>query len=189
MPKIEVNEQQFFELLGETMNAGQLEAILTVAKAELDGWEHTGPASERTIKIELNDTNRPDLWSTAGVARQLRVYRGGSLPLYPFFSREGEMQKAEYRVVVDASVESMRPYMATFVISGKPISDAMLKDSIQTQEKLCANFGRKRRSVSMGMYRIELIKWPVAYRAVDPDTTSFTPLQTETPMDLRHILA
>jgi phenylalanyl-tRNA synthetase beta chain len=189
MPKIEVNEQQFFELLGETMDAAQLEAILTVAKAELDGWEQAGPASERTIKIELNDTNRPDLWSTAGVARQLRVYRGGPIPSYPFFSREGEMQKAEYRVVVDASVESMRPYMATFVISGKPISDAMLKDSIQTQEKLCANFGRKRKSVSMGMYRIELIKWPVSYRAVDPDTTSFTPLQTESSMDLHRILA
>lgn len=189
MPKIEVNEHQFFELLGETLEADQLEAILTVAKAELDGWEHSGPASEHTIKIELNDTNRPDLWSTAGVARQLRVYRGGTPSVYPFFSREGEMQKAEYRVVVDASVESMRPYMATFVISGKPISDAMLKDSIQTQEKLCANFGRKRRSVSMGMYRIALIKWPVAYRAVDPDTTSFTPLQAETSMDLRRILA
>lgn len=189
MPKIEVNEKLFFELVGESLDAAELESALTVAKAELDGWDRSGKPEERTIKIELNDTNRPDLWSTAGLARQLRVYRGAGVPSYPFFSREGDVRKAEYRAVVDASIRGIRPYLAAFVISGKAISDAMLKDAIQTQEKLCANFGRKRRSVSMGMYRIELIKWPVSYKAADPAATSFTPLQMAEPMDLRRILA
>jgi phenylalanyl-tRNA synthetase beta chain len=189
MPKIEVNENLFFKLVGQRMEPGQLEALLTVAKAELDGWDMTGPAEERTIKIELNDTNRPDLWSTAGVARQLRVYQGGPISSYPFFSREGDTKKADYRVVVDASLQDIRPFMAGFVISGKAISDAMLKDAIQTQEKLCSNFGRKRSSVSMGIYRIDLIKWPVAYKAVDPLATAFVPLQTTERMNLRRILA
>lgn len=201
MPKIEVNEALFFELLGRRMDAASLEAALTVAKAELDGWDFVSkadaagaagpkiPEAERSIKIELNDTNRPDLWSTAGVARQLRVYQGGGIPSYPFFSREGDQRPAQYRAVVDASIRDVRPYLACFVISGKPIGDPMLKDAIQTQEKLCSNFGRKRRSVSMGMYRIDLIKWPISYRAADPDETKFTPLQMSEPMSLRRILS
>lgn len=189
MPKIEVNENLFFELVGRRMDAAELEPALETAKAELDGWDRSGPEAERVIKIELNDTNRPDLWSTAGVARQLRVKLGGAIPEYPFFSREGDVRPSEYRVVVDSSIQKLRPYMAGFVISGKAISDAMLRDAIQTQEKLCSNYGRKRRSVSMGMYRIDLIKWPVAYKGVDPDAVSFVPLQMEEKMTLRRIAA
>jgi len=189
MPKIEVDENLFFDLVGRRMEASELEHALETAKAELDGWDRSAPADQRVIKIELNDTNRPDLWSTAGIARQLRVKDGGAIPEYPFFSREGDVRPSEYRVVVDASIQKLRPFMAGFVISGKPISDAMLRDSIQTQEKLCSNFGRKRRSVSMGMYRIDLIKWPVSYKAVDPDAVSFVPLQMEEKMTLRRIVA
>ena len=188
MPKIEVNETLFFDLVGRRMEPDQLEKALTAAKAELDGWDRDGPAGERVIKIELNDTNRPDLWSTAGLARQLRVHSGGDIPAYPFFSREGDVREATRRVVVDASVAAVRPFMAAFVISGKPIDDAMLKDAIQTQEKLCANFGRKRRTVSMGMYRTALIRWPVAYKAVEPNSARFVPLQSDEAMDLDRIL-
>jgi phenylalanyl-tRNA synthetase beta chain len=65
----------------------------------------------------------------------------------------------------------------------------MLLDIIQTQEKLCWNFGRKRRTVSMGIYRSAHIKWPVHYKAVDPDAVSFVPLQCEKPMTCRQILS
>ena len=75
MPKIEVNEKLFFNLLGTTLDYDELEARLTCGKAELDEKpDATLPEAERTIKIELNDTNRPDLWSTAGIARQLRQH-------------------------------------------------------------------------------------------------------------------
>ncbi|HPM71957.1 MAG TPA: phenylalanine--tRNA ligase subunit beta [Spirochaetales bacterium] len=189
MPKIEVNEKLFFSLVGRRMDPAELEPALETAKAELDAWDLAGPADERIIKIELNDTNRPDLWSTAGLARQLRIRLGGGIPEYPFFSREGDQRPADYRVVVDQSIRELRPYMAAFVVSGKAIDDAMLRDAIQTQEKLCSNFGRKRRSVSMGMYRIELITWPVAYKGVDPDAVSFVPLQSDESMTLRRIAA
>nr|HPO01809.1 phenylalanine--tRNA ligase subunit beta [Treponemataceae bacterium] len=75
MPKIEVNERLFFSLLGDTYDYQKLEDRLTCAKAELDEKPDMSVSSDvRTIKIELNDTNRPDLWSTAGVARQLRLH-------------------------------------------------------------------------------------------------------------------
>jgi phenylalanyl-tRNA synthetase beta chain len=65
MPKIATTGRLFFSLLGKTLSDSELEAQFPVAKAELDGHE------EDVLKIELNDTNRPDLWSAAGIARLL----------------------------------------------------------------------------------------------------------------------
>lgn len=191
MPKIEVNEKLFFSLLGEKYTYAQLEERLTCGKAELDEKSDASLGeNERTIKIELNDTNRPDLWSTAGVARQLRLHKGGKKAHYAdFFSRDGKAQDSANRVVkVDPGLKDIRPFMTAFVISGKPIDEPMLLDIIQTQEKLCWNFGRKRRSISMGIYRSANIAWPVSYKAVDPDKTGFVPLGCDTPMTCRQIL-
>lgn len=196
MPKIEVNEKLFFNLLGTTLDYDELEARLTCGKAELDEKpDATLPEAERTIKIELNDTNRPDLWSTAGIARQLRQHakltvRGAKPADYrSFFSTADKTCDSGNRVVtVDPGLKDIRPFMTAFVISGKPIDEPMLLDIIQTQEKLCWNYGRKRRSISMGIYRSANITWPVHYTAVDPDKTSFVPLACTEPMTCRQIL-
>ncbi|MDR2078835.1 MAG: phenylalanine--tRNA ligase subunit beta [Treponema sp.] len=197
MPKIEVNEEAFYTLAGrrwDSQDAGgsrreSLEEALTCAKAELDEFsDESLPPAERTLKIELNDTNRPDLWSTAGCARQLRLHGCGTRPEYPFFSFSGRPQKAGRKVLVEASVKGVRPYLAGFIASGKAITDASLRDMIQTQEKLAWNYGRKRRTISMGLYRIAIIKWPIIYKAVDPDSVSFVPLQWDVPLTLREIL-
>jgi phenylalanyl-tRNA synthetase beta chain len=190
MPKIDVNEKLFFDLLGRGFGKDELESLLPAAKAELDEWDSSGgPASERTIKIELNDTNRPDLWSTSGLARALRTYLGSPAPRYGFFSREDQAKDAGKLVVeVDPSVQAVRPFIAAFVISGKPITDALLKDIIQTQEKLCWNFGRKRRSIAMGVYRSSMMSYPVRYSAVDPQATRFVPLGSDKEMSLSQIL-
>lgn len=191
MPKIEVNEKLFFSLAGKTYDYDTLEEHLTCGKAELDEKPDTSlPADERTIKIELNDTNRPDLWSTAGIARQLRIHRGGEKNRYnDFLSTKEKQQAHSNRIVeVDPDLKDIRPYMTAFVISGKPIDEPMLLDIIQTQEKLCWNFGRKRRSISMGVYRSAHIQWPISYKAVDPDNTSFIPLASEEKMTCRQII-
>lgn len=194
MPKIDVNEQLFFNLLGRKYDySSEFEHLLSSAKAELDeAPSAAAPQDERIIKIELNDTNRPDLWSTAGLARLLRMHTGGAsnkARYQAFLSTVGERKNSGNRTITVApALQHIRPFMTAFVISGKPIDDAMLKDIIQTQEKLCWNFGRKRRSVSMGVYRSELINWPVQYRAVDPHTTSFTPLGFDTEMTCEQII-
>jgi phenylalanyl-tRNA synthetase beta chain len=192
MPKIEVNEELFYTLAGCSggwKNRDEFEEILTCAKAELDeDSDKNLPAGERTLKIELNDTNRPDLWGTAGCARQLKVYNGGKSLEYAFFSRPGNVKKTTRKVKVLESVKKVRPFLAGFVASGKNITDPMLRDMIQTQEKLAWNFGRKRRSISMGIYRISLVKWPIIYKGVDPNTVSFTPLQWDCPLTMSEIL-
>ena len=199
MPKIDVNEKLFFNLLGEKYSYDVLEDRLTCAKAELDEKPDSAVGeNERIIKIELNDTNRPDLWSTAGLARQLKLHKNtqavqssktGYTLYNDFLSFSGSTKDYGNRVVnVDPALKDIRPFMTAFVISGKPIDEPMLLDIIQTQEKLCWNFGRKRRSISMGVYRYAQIKWPVSYHAVDPDKTAFVPLGFEEPMSCRQII-
>lgn len=196
MPKIEVNEKLFFSLLGKTYDYKTLEERLTCGKAELDEMPDASlPQEERTIKIELNDTNRPDLWSTAGIARQLRIHanehaqKEGKISYSSFLSTKDKPLNNSTRVVhVDPALKEIRPFMTAFVISGKPVDEPMLLDIIQTQEKICWNFGRKRRSISMGVYRSAQITWPINYKAVDPDKTSFVPLGNTEPMSCRSIL-
>ncbi len=185
MPKIEISEQALRKLIGLPVASGELEGLLTVAKGELDGREGD------LLKVELNDTNRPDLWSTAGLARQLRVYLGGTTPRYDFFSTPKKAQSPGERIIlVDKALQGIRPFIAGFAVAGRKLDEAALADLIQTQEKLCWNFGRKRQSIAMGVYRSDAITYPIHYRAADPDSTRFVPLGAEPPrqMSLRQIL-
>ncbi|AFG38684.1 phenylalanine--tRNA ligase subunit beta [Spirochaeta africana] len=187
MPKIEVFQSELFARLGKKLSNDELESLLECAKAELDGVDNENDL----FKIELNDTNRPDLWSTAGLARQLAVYSGtrARLPGYNFFARPGDAPQAGYRIQVDPAVGDIRPFVVGFAVSGAPIDEASLNDLIQTQEKLCWNFGQKRRAIAMGVYRRDLITFPVQYTAVDPDTTRFQPLGLESELSMREMLS
>ena len=187
MPKIEVNKQLFFNLLGKEYEWDVLEKKLVCAKAELD---ETPSGDFQTIKIELNDTNRPDLWSAAGVARCLREYDGEAHRDYSsFISRRGELKSTGDRVaIVDKELEYIRPFMVAFVASGKSIDDTLLVDIMQTQEKICWNFGRKRAGISMGVYRAANVKWPVHFRVAEPVDINFKPLQMDKVMNGRDII-
>jgi phenylalanyl-tRNA synthetase beta chain len=186
MPKIDVNETLFFQTLGKRYAKEELIGLLTAAKAELDDW----PDGEGVLRIELNDTNRPDLWSTMGLARQLAIYAAGKVPVYPFFSRPGAPKETEdRRVVVGPGLREIRPYIASFIAEGKKVTDAMLREIIQSQEKLCGNYGRKRKTIAMGVSRADLVTWPVHYDAADPDKTRFVPLDFTRPLTMREILS
>ena len=184
MPKIDAPENIFYSLLGRKMSDDELVSIFPVAKAELDGHD----TEHHVIKIELNDTNRPDLWSPAGVARALKCYETGVIPEYDFFSSKDEEKDFEGRMVIDdESVIGIRDYSIGFAAKGRIVDDDLLVNLIQSQEKLCTNFGRKRKTIAMGIYRKELIKFPVHYAAVDPDKTKFVPLGMTEELSLREI--
>lgn len=184
MPKIETKEKLFFELLGKKMTDAQLEEVFPRAKAELDGHD----TEKGIIKIELNDTNRPDLWSAAGVARLLNTYETKEIKQYDFFSTPIETQDNEGREIhVGPRAKEVREFSCGFVADGCTVDSDLLEALIQSQEKLCWNFGRKRKSIAMGIYRNDLIKYPISYDGADPDTTSFVPLGMEEKLSLREI--
>ena len=191
MPKIEVNKEYFFSMLKKQYNIEDFENVLSYAKAELDSSKEEYERNQ-DIKIELNDTNRPDLWSAIGIARLLNLCDSASpsnRSIYnEFFSTQKcEKDCGEHVINVSKKVKEVRPYIAGFLVKGKKLSKVALDAIIQTQEKLCTNYGKKRQTLAMGVYRANLISWPVQYTTEEPNF-SFVPLGFEQSTSLAQIL-
>ena len=160
----------------------QLEEWLTLVKGELK--EHIAETGE--LRVELQDSNRPDLWCCEGIARQIRIKQQRKVRPYPFFSAKSK--KTLRRLTVAPGLERVRPYVAACISTGYRVTEEGLAQLIQTQEKLSDLFGHKRKTVSIGLYRLARIQFPVTYELVKPDAAKFTPLGMETTMTLAEIL-
>jgi phenylalanyl-tRNA synthetase beta chain len=187
MPTITIFKQDLEGLLvgpgemSQPITIEQLEESLMLVKGELKGQNlDTGE-----LRIELQDSNRPDLWCCEGIARQIRVKRQGSLPKYDFLTIKSQSPK---RLNVAPGLETVRPYVAACAATGYVVTQEGLAQLIQTQEKLAEMFGRKRRTVSIGIYRLAAIEFPVTYDLVRPGDVSFTPLGMDTVMTLGEML-
>jgi phenylalanyl-tRNA synthetase beta chain len=182
MPTITVNRADLEHLLGRSASNEQLHHWLTWVKGELKDEQ----AESGDLRVELQDSNRPDLWSTEGIARQIGCKLGSPRASYSFFdlgTRPGR------HLVVAPQLERVRPYIAACTASGYRMTEAGLAQLIQTQEKLAEIFGRKRRTVSIGLYRLAAITFPVFYDLAKQDEIRFTPLGFEAPLTAREILA
>ncbi|HAN42004.1 MAG TPA: phenylalanine--tRNA ligase subunit beta [Sphaerochaeta sp.] len=185
MPKFETKEKLLFDLLGRKYTDDELEQVFPRAKAELD--EHD--TENGVFKIELNDTNRPDLWSAMGLARLLKNYENPEIKEYDFFSSKCYTADNKGRELhVGPRPKEVREFSCGFVATGKVVDEDILLTLIQSQEKLCFNFGRKRKTIAMGIYKNDPIKYPIHYDGADPDKTHFTPLHMEEDLTLREIL-
>ena len=182
MPTISINRKDFEQLIGQPATEEQLAAWLPLVKGELKEQD----SKTGDLRIELQDSNRPDLWSCEGIARQIRVKLAGAAPPYPFFK---STKRQAHRLLVSPGLERVRPYVAACTAVGYAVTDTGLTQLIQAQEKLSDIFGRKRRTVSIGLYRRSQIKFPVHYDLVKPDEVRFTPLGFEEALSLREILA
>lgn len=187
MPTITIFKQDLEGLLAgpgearQLLTIEQLEESLMLVKGELKGQNpDTGE-----LRIELQDSNRPDLWCCEGIARQIRVKRQGSLAKYDFLRTSPKPAK---RLDVAPGLEGIRPYVAACAATGYRVTQEGLAQLIQTQEKLAEMFGRKRRTVSIGLYRLAAIEFPVIYDLVKPDEATFTPLGMDTVMTLGEML-
>ncbi len=181
MPTIEVTLSDFESLLKEKLDQGKLEDFLEKVKGEVKDFM---PETDST-KIELNDTNRPDLWSPEGIARQVRPAEKPWLETYPFFEQK---LKPAAQVHISNAVSAVRPYLAACISRNMSVTEPILEQLIQVQEKLADSFGRNRQMVSIGLYRLKKINFPVYYDLVDPERTAFVPLGFETSMTLREII-
>jgi phenylalanyl-tRNA synthetase beta chain len=177
MPTITVEPADYYELLGVEQTVEEFEKHLARVKGEFKGLDEDG-----CYRVELNDTNRPDLWSAAGIARQVRSALG-KRKAYSFF-----LAKPTAEIQVTPSVESIRPYVAAFIVRDLNITGSSLTQIIQTQEKLAENFGRKRKDVAIGIYNLKKIKFPVHYKGIGKDQHSYVPLGFDEPMSLADIL-
>jgi phenylalanyl-tRNA synthetase beta chain len=175
MPKIEASHKDLCALIGRKLSTEQLGEELLFAKGELD------EVNEDTLKLDLKDTNRPDMWSSEGVAREIRARQNPVFPKY-------EIRKGPFVVNVDPSVSKVRPFTMCAVVKGIRFSEHVLSQIIQLQEKVAGTFGRNRKEVAIGVYDLDRIKFPIKYTTVKPEGIKFAPLGSEAKMTPAEIL-
>ncbi len=183
MPTLETTLRDLETLTGMTLPADTLDLLLDWVKGEIKELDpKTG-----TLKIELNDTNRPDLWTVEGIARQLR---GGNSPSGRPWDRIFAKNESDPSPVIriHPSVLAVRPVIGGFIARGPALGEEGLAQLIQTQERLSELYGRKRADVAVGIYPLKSFRFPLLYEAVAPDSVSFVPLGLDLPLSLRSIL-
>ena len=174
------------QLYGQKLprNPEELNELLYSVKCELSGISRTAPINDDSeLQLENKDTNRPDTWSTEGIARALRGLQGIEPGLKRYSAR-----KAQVEISVDKELEKIRPFICCVTAAHPKLNDAAIRSLIHLQEKLDLSYGRNRRRSSIGFYDFDLIKPPLRYGAVGSDDIKFIPLQWDKALTLREIL-
>ncbi len=177
MPKYEVRKEDLERLVGRSFTLEEIEDLLFDLKAELDDYE------DGIITVDYSDTNRPDMWSVEGLAREMRGYLGieRGCPTY-------DVRPSGLELRVDSSVQRVRPFVAAAIVKNVNLGDAGYEQLIQLQDKIMLTYGRKRKRVAIGTHNYDLISFPLRYTTADPDAVSFVPLWSDRKMTLREIL-
>ena len=177
MPTVDISKKDLEQLVGKKLSVDELRELLLVVKGEIED------AGQDSIKIDIKDVNRPDLWSTTGIARELRGELGKERGL-PRFS----VKPSTHKVIVDSNLDKIRPLTVCAVAKNLKLTPEAIEQLIALQEKLSENFGRGRSEAALGIYDADKIKWPITFRAADPDKTKFVPLDTDKELTLKQIL-
>jgi len=177
MPTIDISKKDLEALVGKKIPLEGLksEAIL-FAKGEIDA------ADGDKLKVDIKDTNRPDLWSAEGIARELRGFYGKARGLPKF-----KVKKSGVSAKVDPALKGIRPCGAYAIAKNVKISGEFIEQMIQMQEKICETFGRKRKEVAIGVFDYDKVAGNVKYYAAGPKE-DFIPLGYKTKFTLKEIL-
>jgi len=179
MPSVEFTLKDLNKLVGKKLSVNQVEDLAQYAKAEFDEYDK----DTDTVYMSCADTAMPYLWSVEGIAR---IFKGalGIEKAIPKLT----IKASKDEIIVDKSVQKIRPHIAMFSATGQKMSGDLLKQLIQLQEKLADTYGRRRRKVSIGIYSKKLITFPLTYKAVNPTEVKFTPLEFKKALNLAQIL-
>jgi phenylalanyl-tRNA synthetase beta chain len=127
--------------------------------------------------------DRPDLASVEGIARASRAFFGFQTGLKKY-----EIKKSDIKINVDSSVKKVRPFVVTALVKNVTMTDELIASLMELQEKLHGGIGRNRKKVAIGVHNYEPVIPPFTYKAVDPDSIEFVPLNKVESMTLTEIL-
>ena len=119
------------QLFGQKLprNPNQLNELLYSVKCELSGPTETALLSDDSeLQLENKDTNRPDTWSSEGIARALRGYQGLEVGLKRYSAR-----KAAVEISVDQELAQIRPFFCCAVARNININDVIIRGLVQLQ--------------------------------------------------------
>jgi phenylalanyl-tRNA synthetase beta chain len=175
MPTIDISKRDLERLSGRKFTLHGVEDWLLIAKAELEAVDGD------VLKVDVKDTNRPDLWSVEGIARELRGFvKERGVPKY-------SVKRSGIVASVDPRLRGIRQYAAYAVVEGVKVTEDLIKQMVQLQEKVCQTFGRKRDEVAIGIFDFDKVHGNVKYIA-SPWKREFVPLGYKVSMRLDEIL-
>ena len=177
MPNVEINLNDLSSLVGKKLNLQQARETLLFVKGEIDS------VNGNEIVVDVKETNRPDLLSAEGIARELKGHLGKEKGLAKY-----NVKSSGVKVIADASVSAVRPCIAAAIARNVKVNDNFIKQMVQLQEKVCLTFGRKRKEAAIGLYDFDSMKAPIHYKAFAPHELKFIPLEYRVEMDLDEIL-
>src|SRR3989338_7311012 len=162
MPNVEINLNDLGALVGRKLSLEQAREALLFVKGEIDSVDGN------EIVVDVKETNRPDLLSAEGIARELKGHLGKEKGLPKYKVKRGKIE-----CTIEKTVEKVRPFIACAIVKDVKISDAFLRQMIQLQEKIGLTFGRKRKETGIGLYDFEKMAPPVFYRGYKDDEIEF----------------
>jgi len=176
MPVVTFDYKDFANLLGHKLSKGEVIEKLPMIGADFDKVEGD------EISIEFFP-NRPDLASVEGIARASKAFFGFETGLKKY-----NVEKSDLVLNVDPSVEKVRPFVSTALVKNVTMTDELIASLMDLQEKLHFGIGRNRKKVAIGVHNFEPVKPPFTYKAVDPSSVEFVPLNKVESMTLGEIL-
>jgi phenylalanyl-tRNA synthetase beta chain len=176
MPTVNLNKKEFEKLVGKKLSLEKLKDRISMLGTDLE--EIKG----NEIIVEIFP-DRPDMLSEQGFARAFSSFIGVKKGL-----RNYKAKKSDYKLVVESSVKDVRPYTACAVVKNLKFDNEKIKQIIQIQEKLHISYGRNRKKCAIGIYPFEKIKFPIHYKALEPEKINFIPLESSKEMNGNEIL-
>jgi len=175
MPIITVDSDDMKSLIGRKIPDDELRRILPLNKLNIESWD----GSE--LKIEVTP-DRPDLFSTEGMARQISSWLG-------ITPGPAKFDIAKPKIELVPSKVSLRPFITCGAVRGVRMDDRMIKSIMQLQETLDLTLGRDRKKVAIGIHDVSRVTPPFYYKEILPNAISFVPLNSTKRMNLRQIIA
>ncbi|MBN1792325.1 phenylalanine--tRNA ligase subunit beta [Candidatus Woesearchaeota archaeon] len=181
MPTLTLNKEVLEKLVGKKLSLDQLKDRISMLGTDLEKIE------DNEIVVEVFP-NRPDMLSEPGFARALSSFIGVKTGLREFKVNKAS-QNENYKVIIDRSVEKVRPFTACAIVKNIKFDDEKIREIVQLQEKLHVTFGRHRKKLAIGIYPLEKIHLPITYTAMKPSEIRFRPLESDKEMTGLEILA
>ncbi|MDH3365804.1 MAG: phenylalanine--tRNA ligase subunit beta [Thermoplasmata archaeon] len=178
MPVINFSRSDLENLMGAKVPTETLRERLPMMGADLKFAEE----GNDELSFEFFP-DRPDLYSVEGIARALKAF----LDIDPGL-RVYTVGDSQVRVLVDPSVNVVRPYIWSAIVEGLVFDDPLIRSMMDLQEKLHLTIGRDRKKVAIGIHDMEAVEPPFTYKSVLPDELTFFPLQGTREMTPAEIL-
>jgi len=186
MPTIAVSYNDLIGLIGQKIPLETLEDRLFYIKAEVEDITPLYGASNEIIDHDLQieiTSDRPDLLSASGLARVLKGIYEIEMGLQKF-----DVDSSGIQCTVDSSVLNVRPYIVCGVVKNVHLTDALVRQLMQLQEKIHDTHCRRRRKGSIGLHNLDAVEPPFTYLAETPENINFVPLNETEEMNGYEIL-